>query len=98
MNEINPYEEIDRLIARILDSLAHKGNSEEDLQMIQERHKWIIALMDLFPEMGEYRDFLTDLSKINEQGPSPEITGFVFDTVRRFFDRIFTPKIRKSID
>ena len=95
MNEINLYEEVERLIARILDSLAQKGNSEQDLQVIQERCKWIIALMSLFPEMRRYEDFLVGLKKVNEQGPSPEITAFAFHTVRKFFDCIFTAHVRK---
>ena len=95
MNEINLYEEIEGLIARILDTLAQKGNSEQDLQVIQERCKWIIALMSLFPEMRKYEDFLVGLKKINEQGPSPEITVFVLHTVGKFFDNIFTAHVRK---
>ena len=96
MNEINLYEEVEHLIARILDTLTQKGNTKQDLQIIQERCNWIIELMGLFPEMRGYEDFLVGLKKVNEQGPSPEITGFIYPTVRKFFDYIFTTHVRKS--
>ena len=68
---------------------------QQDLQVIQERCNWIIELMGLFPEMQKYEDFLVGLKKVNEQGPSPEITGFAFHTVRKFFNCIFTAHARK---
>ena len=98
MNEIDlyeEYEEIEGLIARMLDALTQKGNTKQDLQVIQKRCNWIIALMSLFPEMRKYEDFLVSLKKINEQGPNLEITRFVHHTVRKFFNLIFTAYVRK---
>ena len=58
---------------------------EKDFGAVENGCKWIIALMSLFPEMHKYEDFLVSLRKVNEQGPSREITAFIFRTIKRFF-------------
>jgi len=95
MQEINLQREIECLIARIIDSLNRKLETEKDFGAIQKGCKWMIGLMGLFPEMRDYEGFLTSLKEINEQEPSKEIAELVFYTLTRFFNTIFTAHINR---
>lgn len=82
------------LIPESFDVPRNKLETEEGFETVQNECKWIIDLMNLFPQMDDYEVFWGALRRISEEKKSSKgIAELVFYTLLRFFHTISSPRV-----